>query len=78
MEKGWTLLRKFALPIHAELAKQMLVSNGIEAVVFNKRDSTFLSFGAIELYVNDHDLNTATELIDQQGFDSDLAEENPE
>ncbi|MDD4149731.1 MAG: DUF2007 domain-containing protein [Bacteroidales bacterium] len=42
----------------AELLKQVLEDNNINAFVFNRQDSTY-RFGDIEVYVNSEDLEKA-------------------
>jgi hypothetical protein len=50
MEKNWVCIFSTHELFNAELAKEILYENGIEAVVINKQDSTYL-FGNIEIYV---------------------------
>lgn len=47
----------------AELAKQMLADHDIEAVVINKRDSSYNAFGDIEVCVNRDNMIKALLLI---------------
>lgn len=47
-----------------ELAKQKLEENEIDAVVINKRDSAYLSFGEAELYVQNEHEQRAKEIIE--------------
>lgn len=48
------------------MVRQMLMSNGIEAVVINKRDSSYLTFGEAELYVEAENATKAKTLIETQ------------
>jgi phosphoribosylpyrophosphate synthetase len=50
-DKNWSLVFTTSNPIEAEIVKQMLESNGIEAVVLNKHDSAYQTFGEAEVYV---------------------------
>ncbi len=50
-------------PYQAELARQVLEENGIQAVVINKKDSSYLMFGETELYVSQDDVIKAKQLI---------------
>ena len=50
-------------PNKAEITKQMLEENNINVVMLNKQDSSYLMFGSIELYVDEKQLNQATELL---------------
>jgi hypothetical protein len=63
MEKDWTTIYSTDQLYIAELAKQMLLDNGIEAVVVNKRDSAYNTFGDIEVYVNRDNVIKALLLI---------------
>ena len=47
----------------AEITKQMLEENNINVVMLNKQDSSYLMFGSIELYVDEKQLNQATDLL---------------
>ena len=47
----------------AEITKQMLEENNINVVLLNKQDSSYLMFGSIELYVDEEQLNQATDLL---------------
>jgi hypothetical protein len=51
MEKDWVLAYSTGEMFNAELFKQVLADNDIEAVIINKMDSAYRSFGDIELYV---------------------------
>jgi hypothetical protein len=53
MEKGWVIAYKTRLEYKAELFKQVLNDHDIMAQIINKMDSTYRSFGDIEIYVPD-------------------------
>lgn len=63
MDTNWTTIYSTDQLYIAELAKQMLMDNGIEAVVVNKRDSTYNTFGDIEVYVKRDHVIRALKLI---------------
>jgi len=63
MEEGWTLIFTTAKSFDAELVKTMCADQGIEAVILNKQDSTYLTFGEIEVFVKEEDQETAINLI---------------
>ncbi len=63
MDKNWETIYSTDQLYLAELAKQMLHDNGIEAVVVNKRDSTYNTFGDIEVYVKRDNVIRALKLI---------------
>lgn len=55
MEEGWVQIYSTNKLFQAEIFKEVLADNGIEAVVINKMDSSYKAFGEIEVYVmNDH------------------------
>ena len=62
--KNWTKIQSFHRVHQAELRKNLLEENGIQAVVINEKDSLFL-LGEIELYVKKNDEAKAKELIDE-------------
>ncbi len=49
--RTWTCVYKTARPSEAEIVAGMLISEGIEAVTINKRDSSYLQFGIVEVHV---------------------------
>ena len=63
MEKDWVKLFSTDRPYQAELARQILEENGIQAVVVNKKDSSYLMFGETEVYVNQDEVIKAKQLI---------------
>jgi len=63
MDTNWTSIYSTDQLYIAELAKQMLLDNDIEAVVVNKRDSTYNTFGDIEVYVKRDHVIRALKLI---------------
>ncbi len=62
--KDWTKIQVFDRIYQAELCKDILEKNGIEAFIINARDSLFL-IGEIELYVKDAEEAKAKALIDE-------------
>lgn len=63
MEAGWTMIYATTQSFEAELIKQNLSNNNIEVVIINKHDSTYTSFGELEVYVKDEDKEIALNLI---------------
>lgn len=49
--EGWTLVHSDGQTFGAELVKSQLEAEGIQAIVLNKRDSSYGMFGAVEVYV---------------------------
>ena len=63
MEDNWILIFSTPQPWQAEMAKQILEENGIEAVVMNRRDSSYTVFGEVEVYVTKEDVERSKELL---------------
>ena len=63
MENNWISIYSSDKPWQAEIAKQLLSENGIEAVVINKQDSSYLVFGEAEVYVSLGDLEKSKEIL---------------
>ena len=53
MEKGWIIAYSTRLAYQAEIFKEVLHDHGIAAQIINKMDSTYQTFGDIEVYVPD-------------------------
>lgn len=62
---GWTRLYITRNAAEASIIQGMLEENEIPVQVMNKLDSSYLNFGDIELYVPEHLLLTATQLMNQ-------------
>ncbi len=67
MEDNWLSIYSTDKAWQAEIAKQVLIDNGIEAVVINKKDSSYLTFGEVELYVSHEDAEKSKELLKNIG-----------
>jgi hypothetical protein len=65
MEKDWSLIYSTEEPHLAEMMKVLLEDNGIEAVIINKKDSSYNLFGQVEIYINIADTEKANELVKQ-------------
>ncbi len=65
MEEGWTKIYTTDRDYQADIIIELLDENGIAGVIMNKRDSSNVAFGNIEVYVNDDDKNKALEIIKQ-------------
>jgi hypothetical protein len=55
MEKGWEKILETSNELRIEIARQILEENDIEAIILNKKDSSY-QIGDIELYVNRDDI----------------------
>lgn len=65
MEKDWIKIFTSADFYRAEIIKQMLIENHVDAVLLNKQDSSYLAFGSIEVWVHQENFSNAIELINQ-------------
>lgn len=63
MEAGWKLVYTLDDPSRAEIAKNILAQEDIIAVVLNKRDSAYQSFGSYEIYVKEEHATQAREIL---------------
>lgn len=62
MENDWQLVYSAKSAIDAEMVRGMLENVGIEAVVMNKQDSSYL-FGDVEVYVSKEQAEKAADII---------------
>jgi len=63
MEKDWVIAYESKQEYLAEIARTVLSDNDIESVIINKKDSTYNSFGDIEIYVNRDNLIRAKQIL---------------
>ena len=63
--EDWVKIFSSTIPNQAEIIKGMLLEHEIESVILNKQDSSYLSFGDIEMYVHPDDVASANQLIEQ-------------
>lgn len=60
---NWTPVYQTDQLYKAELIKNVLCDNHIEAVILNQRDSSYMAFGEIMVMVNNDDKEKAEEII---------------
>jgi hypothetical protein len=63
MEKGWIKIFSSGYSHQAEMMKAVLKSNEIDSIIINRQDSSYLTFGEVELYVNQLDAVLANQII---------------
>ena len=68
MEKDWAHVATYSLAALAELNKAVLLENGIEAIVLNAQDSSYL-FGSIDVYVHRNDVIKAKRILEEKSGD---------
>jgi hypothetical protein len=66
MEKGWVKIYTCSDSFKAAIIQSMLKENSIEVIEINKKDSSYLNFGEVELYIHPSQFDEAIELIIQQ------------
>ena len=63
MEKEWTVVFETDQLYRAEIALQDLQEEGVEAVIMNKKDSSYIVIGDIKVLVRNEFLVKAEDLI---------------
>jgi len=63
MEDNWISIFSTDKPWQAEIAKQILNENGIEAVVLNRKDSSYTVFGEVDVFVSKENEAQSKELL---------------
>ncbi len=63
MEKDWQVAYVTGDQYRAEMARQILDQNGIEAVIMDQKDSAYTTFGDIEVFVKGENQEAARELL---------------
>ena len=64
-QKKWSILKTSNQVFELEMMKGFLLENGINAVVMNKKDSSYQVFGEGELILKKEDIQRAKELLNQ-------------
>ncbi len=67
-DQNWIPVFSTTIPFQAEIVKQMLNSNGVEAVVLNKQDSSYPTIGEAQVFVLATEESTAKKLIEEIVF----------
>lgn len=65
MEKGWTVIFTGSSSIRAEFVRQALAEAGLEAVILNQLDSSYLTFGEVEVYVREENVEQAKIIVER-------------
>jgi acylphosphatase len=64
MEKDWKLVYFTGDDYRSVIAKELLEENDIHAVVINRKDSSYTTFGDIEVYVSNDDEEQANKILE--------------
>jgi len=59
----WELIYSSPLQYKVEMLRSLLEEEEIPAVIINKKDSAYLAFGEIELYVHVEDILNAMQVV---------------
>lgn len=65
MEKGWVIAYTTRQAYQVEIFREVLRDHGIASQIINKLDSTYGTFGEIEVYVPDTHILKAKKLADE-------------
>jgi transcription antitermination factor NusA-like protein len=63
MEKNWVKIFSSSNYYQSEMVKQALAGHHIESVLLNKQDTTYRTFGEVEVYIHQEDFSNAIEII---------------
>ena len=69
--QNWTCIFTTKNLQEAEITKGLLTYNGINSVIINKQDSSYM-FGDYELYVSREDSERATRIIQEHSSGKDM------
>ncbi len=64
MDSEWAVVFSTTDIFKAEIIKNMLLSNDIEAIIMNQKDSSY-HFGNIEIYTKKENLSKAEKIISE-------------
>ena len=62
MKNEWVIVYSTSDVFQAEIIKQMLLSNSIDAISMNQKDSSY-HFGSVNIYTKEKDMKKAKEII---------------
>ena len=65
MEKSWKKIYFSGDEFKVLIARDLLAESGINAVIMNQKDSSYLAFGDVELYIEEHDEQEALKILDE-------------
>ena len=65
MEKNWKKVYFSGDQFKVMIARDILEENGINSVIMNQKDSSYNSFGDVELYIEEQNEEEALRILDQ-------------
>ena len=66
MENNWIKIFSSDDNIKVEIIKHVLYTNNIKSVIINNKDSSYLMFGTVDLYINQGDKDSAIKIINKE------------
>ena len=69
MQNDWIVVYRTGELHQAEMVKQIIQQNGIDAVIMNKKDSSYIIFGDIEVLVKPENETAALQLLKNLQFE---------
>ena len=69
MDEQWEVIFRSTASYKAEILKAILEENEIPSFVINKQDSSYLSFGDVEVYVKSEDILKAKQIATKLNTD---------
>lgn len=67
----WIVLHKTTSNFEAEALKGNLEAHGIPAIILNKKDSSYNTFGYVEVHVDKTKIEEAEALLKKENFGND-------
>jgi len=64
MEKSWKKVYFSGDEFKVNIARDLLAENGINSVIMNQKDSSYTSFGDVELYIEETDETEALRILE--------------
>jgi hypothetical protein len=65
MEKSWKKIYFSGDEFKVLMARDLLEENGINAVIMNQKDSSYKTFGEVELYIEEQDEKESLLILDE-------------
>lgn len=66
---NWQMIFRTDSPVTADIIRDMLEVNGVNAVIMNKQDSAYKVLGYFEVMVPEGEVEKATQLLKENGND---------
>lgn len=63
MDEQWCAIFETDQAYRAEILKDILTNNGVEAIILNQKDSAYVMLGTIKVMIRQSDRAKATEIL---------------